>query len=93
MHTPKSVLIVIDKYTIKLTYSEIKKKGVRKHLQLREWSLVVHIRSCCIHSFASGDQYQKKFLNEQENLNSGWPHRRYSNRYSLPRQNYDLNCN
>lgn len=26
MHTLKSVLIVIDKYTIKLTYSEIKKK-------------------------------------------------------------------
>ena len=39
MHTPKSVLIVIDKYTIKLTYNEIKKKGVRKHLQLREWSV------------------------------------------------------
>lgn len=30
MHTPKSVLIVIDKYTIKLTYSEIKKKRCQK---------------------------------------------------------------
>lgn len=30
MHTLKSVLIVIDKYTIKLTYSEIKKKRCQK---------------------------------------------------------------